>query len=231
MSTGSSLAVSALPQAALRGISAHYIESVTRTDGVSVSGRIVSTIPRVKLYVQWPHLARRRWRYQGSVIDGFHSEANESAGVRRIVVSLGTSAKYGFRRLVERLVLLLPPGADILWQTGSTDASGLRIAARPTVPAHELSEAIRDADVVVAHAGAGIALTILSAGKVPVLVPRLATHGEHVDDHQEQIARRLERSGLAVVSSVDDLSIGHLELAAGQRVRRSPTERFRLDDS
>jgi UDP-N-acetylglucosamine--N-acetylmuramyl-(pentapeptide) pyrophosphoryl-undecaprenol N-acetylglucosamine transferase len=62
-----------------------------------------------------------------------------------------------------------------------------------------LTARIRDAEVVITHAGVGSAVTAIRAGKKPVLVPRLARYGEHVDDHQLQLAERLAEFGLAVV--------------------------------
>ena len=41
------------------------------------------------------------------------------------------------------------------------------------------------ADVVISHAGVGSALTALRCGKRPILVPREAARGEHVDDSRE----------------------------------------------
>jgi len=221
ISTGSSLAVSALPQARAHGIAAHYIESATRTDGPSLSGRILARTPGVQLYTQNPTWADRRWTYAGSVFDGWApSERPLPRRVKRVVVSLGTSRTYGFRRLVERLAPMLHDlGAEVLWQTGTTDVSGLPVEApRPSVPALEMSEALRDSDVVIAHAGTGIALEALRAGKLPVLVPRRAEFSEHVDDHQEQIARMLDHRGLAVVREADRLDLTALERAANHEV-------------
>ena len=229
ISTGSSLAVSALLPAALRRIPAHYIESVTRADGISLSGRMLRWVPGVRLYVQWPHLANRRWRYRGSVLDGFLAEPGEAKPIERLVVSLGTSSKYEFRRLVERLAATIPPGVEVLWQTGCTDVTGLGIAGREQVPAGEMEAAIDSADAVVAHAGAGIALTILASGKVPVLVPRLASRGEHVDDHQEQIARQLARRELAVVVDADELDWDVVTASSGRRCSRVDPGPFVLD--
>jgi UDP-N-acetylglucosamine transferase subunit ALG13 len=45
-------------------------------------------------------------------------------------------------------------------------------------------------------------------------MPRLRAHGEHVDDHQAQIARKLAETGLAVVVE-DDISPA--DVAAGTR--------------
>jgi len=205
VSTGSSVALSTLPWAARHRIPAHYIESVTRAEGFSLTGRILHRTPGVRTYTQWPHLAGDGWAHAGSVLDGLRVQRGDGHPVRRMVVSLGTS-KFGFRRLVERLVQVVPADVDVLWQTGATDVSGLGIDAREAVPEAELVAAVRGSDAVVAHAGAGIALSILHSGKMPILVPRCARHREHVDDHQEQIARGLLDAGLALVSSIDDLA-------------------------
>ena len=217
ISTGSSLAVSALPVAALHRVPAHYIESVTRTDGFSMSGRLLRCVPGVSLYAQWPHLAVGRWNYRGSVLDGFRVASSEPRKVRSLVVSVGTSTTFGFRRLLERLVAVVPTGVDVIWQTGATDVAGLPITAHGTLRAAELATAIESADVIVAHAGAGIALTALGAGKVPILVPRRASMGEHVDDHQGEIARHLEDLGLAVVADAATLTWETIASATAKR--------------
>ncbi|TPX04400.1 glycosyltransferase family 28, partial [Schumannella luteola] len=54
VSTGASPAVAALPQAARRGIEAHYIESAARADGPSLSGRILARFGGVRTYTQYP---------------------------------------------------------------------------------------------------------------------------------------------------------------------------------
>ena len=62
----------------------------------------------------------------------------------------------------------------------------------------ELVAAMGEADVVVSHAGVGTLMTAIQAGVVPVAIPRLREHGEHVDDHQLQIATELGESGYVV---------------------------------
>ena len=51
-----------------------------------------------------------------------------------------------------------------------------------------MQAAIDQADLVIAHAGIGSALTAFDAGLCPVLLPHSAARGEHVDDHQQLIA-------------------------------------------
>ncbi len=120
-------------------------------------------------------------------------------------MTLGTYRGYPFTRLVRQALAVLPPDAEVLWQTGDTDISGFGIDGHHAIPEGDLSEAMRQADVVVAHAGVGTALAALEVGKCPVLVPRRGSWGEHVDDHQIQIARELRARGLAISVEADEL--------------------------
>jgi UDP-N-acetylglucosamine transferase subunit ALG13 len=69
---------------------------------------------------------------------------------------------------------------------------------------HSLSVMMRRADVVITHAGVGSAVMAIRAGKTPVMVPRLARFGEHVDDHQLQLAERFAQRGLALACRPED---------------------------
>jgi UDP-N-acetylglucosamine--N-acetylmuramyl-(pentapeptide) pyrophosphoryl-undecaprenol N-acetylglucosamine transferase len=223
ISTGSAIALSFLPLARALGASCHYIESATRADGPSTTGRLLARVPGLNLYTQHTAWAAEPWRYAGSVFDGFAGAPglDPPATIRRAVVTLGTMETYGFRRLLERLVEILPQGTETLWQTGCTDTAGLPLDGRRAVPAAELVAAMRQADVIIAHAGTGTALTVLEIGKCPVLVPRVHARGEHVDDHQAQTARELARRGLAVHADAERLSLDHLLAAAAQRIVRA----------
>ena len=61
------------------------------------------------------------------------------------------------------------------------------------------------------HSGSGIIGVALRNGRRPLVLPRLHGHGEHVDDHQVQIARKLGQMGLAVAL---DGEIGPAHVAA-----------------
>jgi UDP-N-acetylglucosamine--N-acetylmuramyl-(pentapeptide) pyrophosphoryl-undecaprenol N-acetylglucosamine transferase len=219
-STGSAMALPFFALGRLRGIECHYIESAARSDGPSITARMISRIPGVHLYAQYPAWADAKWHYRGSVFDSFVPDETATAPrrIEKVVVSLGTFRDIGFRRLVDRLLEILPPDAEVLWQTGDTDVSDLDIVGHHAIPERELTQAIAEADVLVAHAGVGTALAALQVGKCPVLIPRRLSHGEHVDDHQIQIAGELCRRGLAATADADELSLEDLEVAAGRRV-------------
>lgn len=219
VTTGAAVAVPFLTQARVKGIEAHYIESAARSEGPSMSGRLVSAIPGVRLYSQYPVWAAGRWEYRGSVFDGF--EAGPSRKVREIrsvVVTFGTQKDFGFRRAAERLVKVLrqvcTDDVEILWQTGVTDMRGMGVDSVHSLPARDLQQAIADADLVVSHAGVGTALVTLERGRCPVMLPRRQAWGEHTDDHQRMIAEELARRGLAVAADPDQLTAEDLVRAA-----------------
>lgn len=218
ISTGSAIAVPFLTVAALGGRRTFYIESATRADGPSLTGKLLARVPRVQLRTQSPIWAGKRWKFVGSVFEGWTTAPTQCDAVRSVVVSLGTMKGHQFRALVDRIHAIMPPGTHVLWQVGATDVADLPIAARAGVPADELRDAMERADVVIAHAGTGIALSAMEAGKCPVLVPRRASRGEHVDDHQLQTARRLASSGLAITAEVDELTWDDVLRAARTQV-------------
>jgi UDP-N-acetylglucosamine transferase subunit ALG13 len=219
VSTGSAIALAFLPYAVLRGIEAHYIESAARVGRPSLTGRLLRAVPGLHCYRQYRQAARGGWHYGGSVFDGFAAEPVRARPIRRIVVTLGM--ERAFRRLLERLSPLIPPGVEVLWQTGRTPVDGLGISATGFVPAGSLAAAMCEADVVVSHAGCGSALAALKAGRCPILVPRDPGRGEVVDAHQNDIAEFLVGQGLAFSRSPEGLSWEDLCWAAGMRVTRS----------
>ena len=223
VSTGASMALPFFALARARRLDCHYIESAARSEGPSATGRAISRIPGVWRYAQYSNWASGGWRYRGSVFDSFEGAGDEDTAdppdrLGKVVVTLGTHRGYGFARLVRHLLAILPRETDVLWQTGDTDTGGLGISGHRALPERDLIQAIREADVVVAHAGVGAALITLEAGKCPVLVPRRRARGEHVDDHQTQIATELGNRALSVPSEADELTLGHLLASAARRV-------------
>ena len=207
VSTGAALALAVLPQARLRGIETVYIESAdalgrtprcraARSRWCRASRPSASPARWRKGHWQYPRLAmgavrdRPRPRAPGPVDGG------EPRHAGRATASGGCSSDW---------CPSCPEGTEVLWQTGGTDATGLGIDGRERVSSEEMAAAIRAADVVVAHAGTGIALMALENGKFPILVPRRAMHGEHVDDHQLTIALELALRDLCISRDADSL--------------------------
>jgi len=66
----------------------------------------------------------------------------------------------------------------------------------------EFEKQVAEAELLIMHAGAGSVIQAVRSGKIPVIIPRLADLGEHIDDHQLEFSRQLEESRKILV--VDD---------------------------
>ena len=112
-----------------------------------------------------------------------------------------------FARMDELAALLARSGRRVLFQYGNNaePKPAENLTAVQWLPFDEMARRLRETPVVVAHAGVGILMSSLRQGRRPVVVPRRAEFGEHVDDHQLQIARKLAGRGLAV-ALLDEVS-------------------------
>jgi UDP-N-acetylglucosamine transferase subunit ALG13 len=223
-STGAQMALSALIAAKVLRVPFSYIESGTRVHEKSATGRVIARVPGVGRYVQYPFAADDRWRYAISVFEGYRVETvDPPAGhVPRVVVSVGGNATYGFERMIRALHRILPADWDVLWQVGPSEVGDLGIDTVRSLPAERLRDEIAAADLVVSHAGTGSILTALALGRRPVVVPRRAAHGEHVDSHQDDLARHVAGAGLALVREAEELTLDDLRDNLRYRVHATP---------
>ena len=132
-----------------------------------------------------------------------------------ILVMVGTN-KYPFDRLV-RAADDLASLDEVVVQRGTSTVVPTYAQSVDFVPFDKLVELVKTAQLVVTHAGVGSIVVSLSQGRIPVVVPRLARFGEHVDDHQLQIASAFSDRGFAV-SSDDPVSAARAMWAAGPRL-------------
>jgi UDP-N-acetylglucosamine--N-acetylmuramyl-(pentapeptide) pyrophosphoryl-undecaprenol N-acetylglucosamine transferase len=221
VSTGASVAIPFFVAARMYGAESHYIESAARVDGPSITGQVAAVMPKVRCYNQSQAWADSRWNYAGSVFDGYTGHTiPKPAGPLRVVVTVG-SMHHPMTRLVNQLSAVLPEDAEVVWQLGHTPpVPGMRASRIEEFITHDdLTDLMANAHVVVCHAGVGSALQAMSVGKAPILVPRLIEHGEHVDDHQEQIAKRLGDLGLAMPVDAEALTTDVINEAATHGIR------------
>jgi beta-1,4-N-acetylglucosaminyltransferase len=113
-----------------------------------------------------------------------------------IFVTVGTCEP--FDRLM-RAVDALRTDEELVVQTGLSTVVPARATTVPFMPYDRLVELVRDARLLVTHAGVGTILTALLNGVKPIVVPRLEAFGDAVDDHQLELAERLETLGLVHV--------------------------------
>lgn len=115
-----------------------------------------------------------------------------------IFVSVGTN-EARFDRLL-RAVAGLPLEERVVIQHGHSTAiarDGVELVDFLSFEA--MTEKVRQARVVLTHAGVGSVLVCLANGKRPVVVPRRKALGEAVDDHQLQLGRRFAQAGFVTL--------------------------------
>jgi UDP-N-acetylglucosamine transferase subunit ALG13 len=131
-----------------------------------------------------------------------------------IVVTTGTN-EWAFDRLV-RMAASVAGEERLYMQYGS---SSERHGAGEWVdftPFEVLEARMREARVVISHAGVGSIMLARRCGHRPVVLPRLGGLGEAVDDHQVELGRRLHDAGL--VTFVEDEAAMLAAVHAGRTV-------------
>ena len=120
-----------------------------------------------------------------------------------ILVTIGTN-EQPFDRLI-RAASRLEGDESLLVQYGSSREPHGRGEWVDFIPFDELSDRVREARVVICHAGVGSIMLARRCGKRPIVVPRRLHLGEAVDDHQLPIARRLHANG--IVTLVEEVEL------------------------
>ncbi|MGH2944711.1 MAG: glycosyltransferase [Solirubrobacteraceae bacterium] len=113
-------------------------------------------------------------------------------------------------------------------QTG-TSASPQRARSADYLGYEQMEAAMRDAIAVVTHGGPGSIMLCSYLGKKSIVVPRRASLGEHVDDHQVLFSRRLAAEGQIELAETEE-RLGELldrALVHGATLA-SPSERDRV---
>jgi UDP-N-acetylglucosamine transferase subunit ALG13 len=143
-----------------------------------------------------------------------------------IFVTVGTAVKgIEFTRLLETMDRLAGElKLDVLIQCGSSPYEPKHARYIRFLSYNEALEQFRQCDLVVGHCGAGTILNALRFGKPMILVPRRAVQGEHVDDHQMELAAELSKvAGVRVVYEVGDLEGVLREVLQKLPVESKPT--------
>ena len=210
--------------ARLLGARVVFVETTARVTSPSTSGRVLSRIASTVL-VQWPEMAQV---YRNAVVcrPALWEEVSENGTLVEHVNGNGTRPRNGtfvavgthrhqFDRLLEMADRAVATGVlptPAVAQSGNCRYSPRHLEARQWMSQEELAAAIESAELVICHAGSGIISAALRAGHKPLVLPRRASHSEHVDDHQVQIVRKL--ASLGVIVPVDEeISQAHVAAA------------------
>jgi UDP-N-acetylglucosamine transferase subunit ALG13 len=135
-----------------------------------------------------------------------------------IFVTVGTHHQP-FDRLLESLAAL--EGEELVVQYGTGRAPAGATRAEAFMPFDEMVDCFRTAEKVITHAGVGSVICARREGHVPIVVPRRADLGEHVDEHQVELSDALASHGTVIAVHDTGELPKRLESAPG---RQAPAE-------
>ncbi len=181
ISTGAAPGYVALRLGRFFGARTIWVDSIANVDAMSLAGTLAR--PYADLWLtQWPHLA-----------------APDGPGFAggRVVIFLTVGTQLPFDRLVRALDEWAGRAGrtDVVAQTGPTQYAPRHLRHQAFVAPSEFARLTSEAELVVSHAGMGTILSALGTGTPILVMPRLASLGEHRNDHQLATARRLQELG------------------------------------
>lgn len=137
----------------------------------------------------------------------------EAAIPSLVVCSVGTD-HHPFNRLVGWLDewSAQNPLTEVVIQYGTADKPKFAFGEE-LIPHENLLQLFSRAALVVCHGGPSTVMDVRMAGKLPVVVPRDPTHGEHVDGHQISFGRHIAAHELGETVADKEALFAHVDLA------------------
>ena len=117
-----------------------------------------------------------------------------------IFVTTGTE-QFPFNRLLDWVGRAITKGQiqeQVIVQAGSCTNSVPGAITHTTLTQEDFREICRQARLVISHCGEGSFFTLKDLEKSFILVPRRHGLGEHVDDHQWEMAKALDKVGVPI---------------------------------
>ena len=123
-----------------------------------------------------------------------------------ILVTVGTHPQP-FTRLIDAVAKAVDDeNLKVIAQVGTASAGEYPFETFDYAPQEKLTQLMKASEMVITHGGPGSAIAALRLGKPTIVVPRRHQFGEHVDDHQVDFARFLNRKfGVATVLDVSTI--------------------------
>ncbi len=126
-----------------------------------------------------------------------------------IFVTLGTQ-KFQFDRILKELDKLIDENKlkkeDIMVQNVCQEYQPKNFKTFRLKPQEEIDKITEDAEIIITHSGTGSIINSLKMGKRIIIVPRRKEFGEHVDNHQLELAEVFhEKYNIPVVTEMDEL--------------------------
>ena len=125
-----------------------------------------------------------------------------------IFLTVGTQDKP-FTRIIQAVEQAVIDGKiidEVIVQAGNTKYESKVLTVLNYVPFDEFNKYLSKADIIITHGGVGSILNALKLKKKVIAVPRLEKYGEHINDHQLQVIKKMTEQGY-ILSTEDENKI------------------------
>lgn len=112
-----------------------------------------------------------------------------------IFVTVGTH-EQPFNRLVKCIDKMVEKGEikeKVIIQKGYTDYEPKHCQSYKLIGYDEMQKYVKEARIVITHGGPASFIAPLTIGKIPIVVPRKKEFNEHVNNHQLDFAKEVEK--------------------------------------
>lgn len=126
-----------------------------------------------------------------------------------IFVTVGTH-EQPFDRLLKCIDKMVEDGLikeEVVVQKGYTDYEPKNYKAEKLIPYEQMQENIEKARIVITHGGPASFIAPLAIGKVPIVVPRKKDFNEHVNNHQLEFSKEVEKRMKNIIVAETDEEI------------------------
>ena len=123
-----------------------------------------------------------------------------------IFVTVGTH-EQPFNRLLKCIDNMIESGQineKVVVQKGYTDYEPKNYKADKLISYEDMQQNIENARIVITHGGPASFIAPLAIGKIPIVVPRKKELNEHVNNHQVDFCREVEKRMNNIIVAEDD---------------------------
>lgn len=126
-----------------------------------------------------------------------------------IFITLGTQ-KFQFDRVLKEIDKLIDEkkinAKEVNVQCAYKEYEPKNFKTFKLKPQDEIDKITEEADVIITHSGTGSIINSLRKQKKIIIIPRMQKYGEHVDNHQLELAKVFnEKYGIPVLIDMEKL--------------------------
>lgn len=145
-----------------------------------------------------------------------------------IFVIVGTHEQQFNRLLItmDGLVQKSVINEPVILQTGFSDYIPQNCQWKKFLTAQEIESNIKQARIVITHGGPASFIASLQVGKIPIVVPRQKKYGEHINNHQLDFVKFIEKKQNNIIPVYDIRNLENIIINYDSEVKKKDNKRL-----